>query len=123
MTRQKFQVGTRVKVKSAFKTPENKRRAKEDTYGTINSVFEVVSCAPSIEIRGETSPRSYWITPVGKPHSTFCMYEHELFVARGGDKSGEEAVSVADSDPDPDVNVDTNLLLVDMDFDVPDPLS
>ena len=103
-----FQRGDLVKIKKRAKTPENRQQIKENTYGTINSLFEVTYCDPPLEIQGEIRQASYWITPVGKTHSTVCMHENELFAARG-------KAAVPDDLPDDEGIVDMTLPDVPLD--------
>ena len=72
-----FAIGQRVRIREEAKKA-NRKRVKEDTWGTVNDVFEVVSYNPPMVIDGDEVPAAYWISPVGKPHSTVCMYEDEL---------------------------------------------
>lgn len=96
MSNQQFARGELVVIKPSAKTVENTIRVKESTYGTINSTFEVISFCPEFEIRGAVSPAACWITPVGKPHSSVCMYVSELQHARTRKPKAEKPIEVDD---------------------------
>ncbi len=102
MNKPKFKNGSFVKIKVSAQTDSNKRLVKEDTYGTVNSTFRVISFTPALTIQGETTPASYWITPVHKTYSAVCMHENELRTARcdSGIVKEEEPSTVNTSDLD-----------------------
>lgn len=96
MSNSQFSCGDLVVIKQSAKTVENTIRVKENTYGTINSTFEVISFCPEFEIKGDISPAACWITPVGKPHSSVGMYVSELQHARTSKQKAEKPIEVDD---------------------------
>ncbi len=73
-----FKDGDRVRIRKEAKTKENRDLVREGTYGSVNSVFEIVSFNPAMNVQGEDCPAGYWITAVKKEHSSVFMYESEL---------------------------------------------
>lgn len=81
MSEFKFAIGQFVRIRESAKKV-NKKYVKDNTYGTVDSVFEIVSRYPPTTIRTNSksvnTPSSYFVTARGKQFSTVAMNEDEL---------------------------------------------
>lgn len=76
-----YENGQRVRIRDNARAA-NSNYIKENTYGTVNDIFEIVLRVAPMDIETRNgllqAPVDYFITAVNKPFSAIAMHEDEL---------------------------------------------